>query len=45
MLEKSLGLLFYLKKTKDHIEGPVQIYLRITVDGITRPPISHLKIF
>ncbi len=36
MLEKSLGLLFYLKKTKDHAEGPVQIYLRITVDGIQK---------
>ncbi|MBK0379199.1 site-specific integrase [Mucilaginibacter segetis] len=36
MLEKSLGLLFYLKKPKDYTEGPVQIYLRITVDGVQK---------
>jgi integrase len=36
MLEKSLGLLFYLKKPKDYTEGPVLIYLRITVDGIPK---------
>ncbi|MFD2872056.1 site-specific integrase [Mucilaginibacter ximonensis] len=33
MLEKTLGLLFYLKKPKDYTAGPVLIYLRITVDG------------
>jgi hypothetical protein len=33
MLEKSLGLMFYLKKPKDYTEGPVLIYLRITVNG------------
>lgn len=36
MLEKSLGLLFYLKKPKDYTEGPVLIYLRITVDGVPK---------
>jgi site-specific recombinase XerD len=36
MLEKSLGLLFYLKKPKDYAEGPVLIYLRITVDGVQK---------
>jgi integrase len=33
MLEKSFGLLFYLKKPKGYKSGPVPIYLRITVDG------------
>lgn len=33
MLEKSFGLLFYLKKPKDYVRGPIPIYLRITVDG------------
>ena len=36
MLEKSLGLLFYLKKPKDYKNGPVPIYLRITVDGVEK---------
>ncbi len=36
MLEKTLGLLFYLKKPKDYTEGPVLIYLRITVDGVQK---------
>jgi integrase len=33
MLEKSFGLLFYLKKPKDYQSGAMPIYLRITVDG------------
>jgi integrase len=33
MLEKSFGLLFYLKKPKGYKKGPVPIYVRITVDG------------
>jgi site-specific recombinase XerD len=33
MLEKSFGLLFYLKKSKNQKKGPVYIYLKITVDG------------
>jgi integrase len=36
MLEKSLGLLFYLKKPKDYTAGPVLIYLRITVNGVPK---------
>ena len=33
MLDKSFGLLFYLKKHKNYVKGEVPIYLRITVDG------------
>jgi site-specific recombinase XerD len=33
-MEKSFGLLFYLKKPKNYHEGSMPIYLRITVDGI-----------
>ena len=33
MLEKSLCILFRLKKPKNYRTGPVPIYLRITVDG------------
>jgi integrase len=33
MLEKSFGLLFYLKKPKDYQNGAMPVYLRITVDG------------
>ena len=33
MLEKSFGLLFYLKKPKNYQNGPVPVYLRITVSG------------
>lgn len=33
MLDKSFGLLFYLKKPKNYVKGEVPIYLRITVDG------------
>ncbi len=32
MLDKSFGLLFYLKKPKNYCKGVVPIYLRITVD-------------
>jgi hypothetical protein len=34
MLEKSLGLMFFLKKPQDYIAGTVPIYLKITVDGV-----------
>src|SRR5690242_9823329 len=34
MLDKSFGLLFYLKKPKNYIKGLIPIYLRITVDGV-----------
>ena len=33
MLDKSFGLLFYLKKPKNYVKGEVPIYVRITVDG------------
>lgn len=33
MLDKSFGLLFYLKKPKHYQKGEAPIYLRITVDG------------
>ena len=34
MPEKSLSLLFYLKKPKNYRKGTMPIYLRITVNGI-----------
>lgn len=36
MMDKSFGLLFYLKKPKKYVSGPIPIYLRITVNGIPR---------
>ncbi|MBS1586779.1 MAG: site-specific integrase [Bacteroidetes bacterium] len=36
MLEKSFGILFYLKKPKKYVKGTMPIYLRITVDGIAK---------
>src|SRR4051812_29017343 len=36
MLDKSFGLLFYLKKPKNYVKGTIPIYLRITVDGIPK---------
>ncbi|WPU92502.1 site-specific integrase [Mucilaginibacter sabulilitoris] len=36
MLEKSLGLLFFLKRTQDHQGNILPIYLRITVDGVPK---------
>jgi hypothetical protein len=33
MLEKSFGLLFFLRKPKNYKFGPLPIYLKITVDG------------
>ena len=36
MLEKSLGLLFFLKKPSPYRKGPWLIFLRITVDGIPK---------
>jgi site-specific recombinase XerD len=36
MLEKSIGLLFFLKKPKNYKSGPKDVYLRITVDGIPK---------
>ncbi len=36
MLEKSFGLLFYLRKQRHADTGAMYIYLRITVDGVSR---------
>ena len=36
MLEKSFGLLIYLKKPKNYSGGEMPVYLRITVDGIEK---------
>jgi integrase len=36
MLEKSFGLLFYLRKQRHADKGAMYIYLRITVDGLSR---------
>src|SRR5690349_16768878 len=36
MLEKSFGLLFFLKQSKKQKNGAQYIYLRLTVDGISR---------
>ncbi len=37
MLDKSFGLLLYVKKPKNYLKGDVPIYLRITVDGVSFP--------
>ena len=36
MLEKSFGLLFYLKKPSYYRGGNMPIYMRITVDGLPK---------
>jgi hypothetical protein len=36
MLEKSFGLLFFLKQPRNYEAGPMYIYLRITVDGVSK---------
>ncbi|HUC81941.1 MAG TPA: site-specific integrase [Flavisolibacter sp.] len=36
MLEKSFGLLFYLKKPKKYEKGNMPIYMRVTVDGVPK---------
>lgn len=36
MLEKSFGLLFYLREQRHADKGAMYIYLRITVDGLSR---------
>lgn len=33
MLENRFSLLFYLKRPKKYISGPIPVYLSITVDG------------
>ena len=36
MLEKSFGLLFFLKQSKNHKKGTRYVYLRITVNGLSK---------
>ncbi|QJD94368.1 site-specific integrase [Mucilaginibacter robiniae] len=36
MLEKSLGLMFFLKRPKNYQSGPMYIYLKVTVDGVPK---------
>jgi hypothetical protein len=36
MLEKSFGLLFFLRKPKSCTSGPSPIYLKLTVDGLSK---------
>ena len=36
MLEKSFGLLFFLRKPKNYKSGPLPIYLKLTVDGAAK---------
>lgn len=36
MLEKSFTILFYLKKPKNYLKGPIPVYLRITVNGVPK---------
>src|SRR5437868_11217653 len=36
MMEKSFGLLFFLKQPKNYKNGPMYLYLRITVDGASK---------
>lgn len=36
MLEKTISLLFYLKKPRNYLKDQMPIYLRITVDGIPK---------
>ena len=33
MVNKTFGLLFYLKKPKNYQKGPLPIYMRLTIDG------------
>jgi hypothetical protein len=36
MLKKSFGLLFFLRKPKNYKSGPIPIYLKLTVDGLSK---------
>lgn len=44
VMEKSWGLLFYLKKPKLYTNGAVPVYFRITVDGIEREMSTKLQV-
>ena len=43
-MEKSLGLLFYLKKRKNYPDQPAPIYFRITVDRIEKEICTKLNV-
>jgi len=43
MIMKSFGLLFYLKKRSGYVSGDLPIYMRITVDGVSKE-ISLLRV-
>lgn len=36
MLEKSFGLLFFMRKPKDYCSGLLPVYIKITVDGLPK---------
>ncbi|WP_158829928.1 Arm DNA-binding domain-containing protein [Mucilaginibacter lacusdianchii] len=36
MLEKSLGLMFFLKQPRNYAGGEMYIYLKVTVDGVSK---------
>lgn len=36
MLDKSYGLFFFLKRPQDYVRGEMYIYLRITVNGVSK---------
>ncbi|NCD69084.1 site-specific integrase [Mucilaginibacter agri] len=36
MLERSFGLLFFLKQPRNYESGPMYVYLKITVDGVPK---------
>jgi len=44
MLEKSLAVLFFLKKPNGYIAGERPIYMRITVNGIPREIKQNLAV-
>lgn len=43
MLVKNFCLLFFLKKPKNYREGPMPIYIRITVDGVVKEMCTSRK--
>ncbi|MBA4166541.1 MAG: phage integrase SAM-like domain-containing protein, partial [Chitinophagaceae bacterium] len=36
MVEKSMGILFHLKKPKGYKSGAIDVYMKITIDGIAK---------
>ncbi|MET3981506.1 site-specific recombinase XerD [Mucilaginibacter sp. UYP25] len=43
MLEKSFGLLFFMRKPKNYRTGPLPVYLKITIDGESKELSSKRK--